>query len=309
MTNMKPENKYCSFVDVLGYKNIVQSCTLSIDEKINILESIYTNLFSSISGQLKQIRHNQIDSDKIFIKSFSDCIYLESNDPFALLFSLHSIFNVTFCYNGNFPEKYTPLLRSGVVKDWTLRFMDIGSLTRQPHDAFYNNDEFNNIVGLGITRAYLTSECSKLSGMRIIIGKEVIDQLNLIKYSEVSFDCYYCECINLFAHKDLPKTVKPVKLFFLPIEKNEEGKAIELFELCWPVFDYIWSNNNSDIHNAIDALFRIKNNFNEETKRHLKKTAELILKSLIITYTIFPEEYNSEDIKKVIKEIQIILEN
>ncbi|PIX36133.1 MAG: hypothetical protein COZ59_02765 [Bacteroidetes bacterium CG_4_8_14_3_um_filter_31_14] len=306
MSKIIVENKYCSFIDVLGYKNIVLSKTLSNDEKVKFLEDIYSILFSAISGQLTQIRQNQTESDKLFIKSFSDCVYLQTNDPYVLLFSLHNIYNVAFCYHRNIPENYTPLLRSGTVRDWTVKIMDIGSLATHNIDEMYGKDELANIVGLGITRAYLASEESKLSGMRIIVSKEVMDQLKLIKYNNVAFDCFYCECPNFFTHKDLPKSLKPVKLFFLPIEENEEGKKVDLFELCWPVFDYVWSNNNSDIHNSIDSIFMMQKDFDDKSLRHFKKTAELILKSLIITYTIFPNEYNSEDVSKVIKKLQVI---
>jgi len=58
MSKIIVENKYCSFIDVLGYKNIVLSKTLSNDEKVKFLEDIYSILFSAISGQLTQIRQN-----------------------------------------------------------------------------------------------------------------------------------------------------------------------------------------------------------------------------------------------------------
>lgn len=279
-----------------------------MEEKIKILEEIYTNLHSSISYTIKYLKYNEPDKEKLFIKSFSDCVYLESDSPYPILFTLHNAFNNVFGYNKNFPEKWTPLLRSGTVRDWTLRIMDIGSLTRQSVTTMYKNEEFTNVIGLGVARAYLTSEESKLSGMRIILGKEVINQINIVKYDKVSFDCYYAECPHYMPHEEMPKTQKPVKLFFLPITINEEDNNLDLYELCWPVFDYSFSDTNSDIHSRIDALLGMKENFNEKSIRHFKKTAELILKSLIITCSLYPNEYNEAEVKEVIKELQKISE-
>ncbi|HTB07866.1 MAG TPA: hypothetical protein VK806_13010, partial [Bacteroidia bacterium] len=126
------DDKYCTFIDVLGYRNIVLSDTRTKEDKIKILSSIYMNLFSSISIQVKHIRELNPSID-IFIKSFSDSVYLESNEPYPILFALHYIYNVAFGYNMNFSpdEHYTPLIRSGTVRDWTLRIMDIGALTAQ----------------------------------------------------------------------------------------------------------------------------------------------------------------------------------
>lgn len=304
MSNLQAEKKYCTFIDVLGYKDIVQSQSHSQEEKIQMLEDLYGNLQNSISAQLKWYKY--ADDDKLFVKSFSDCLYLESKSPFPILFALHNSFNNVFGYNTNFPEKKTPMLRSGTVRDWTLRIMDLGSLTRQPLDTMYKNEEYSNVIGSGVAEAYLTSEKSKLSGMRIILRKDTFDEIELNKYEKVSFSCFYADCPNFMTHEELPKTQKPVRLYFLPITENEKEEPADLFELCWPVFDYSWSKNKSDILTRIEALLRMRNNFNADSIRHLRKTAELILKALIISYSLYPDDFNREMVMKVISELQEI---
>jgi hypothetical protein len=67
--------------------------------------------------------------------------------------------------------------------------MDLGSLSRQPIENMYQNPEHNNPVGLGVAQAYFTSEKSNISGMRVLISKEVKEKISLIKYEKISFDC------------------------------------------------------------------------------------------------------------------------
>lgn len=264
------------------------------------------NLFNAVSGQLKVIRANQPADDKLYIKSFSDCIYLESTDPLSLLFSIHSIFNVVLGYNSNLDQEreYTPLLRAGIVKDWVLRFMDIGSLARQSSEHFYQNDEFNNPVGLGVARAYLTSEESDIAGMRIIISPEVIEALTLNKFEKVDFECYYVECPNLLRHSDLPKTQVPVKLFILPINTDQHGRPTKLYELCWPVYSYNWSRNDSDLPTMVEELFKMESHFSGGNLKHLNRTAELLVKALKITNELFDQKFKEDEFLRVITELE-----
>ena len=173
---------YCVFIDVLGYKGIVNDVSKTVDERVNILNNIYSNLASSLLIHINEI--NKSILDKIFIKSFSDCFYLESTNLLALLYACEKIYNDTFGFNVNLPDnyEYTPLIRGGLVKDWTVRFKDLGSMV--------NNEQGVNPVGLGVARAYYTSEKSLLSGMRLIISPEVIDDLVLKAYSRNGFSCF-----------------------------------------------------------------------------------------------------------------------
>jgi hypothetical protein len=86
--------KYSVFIDVLGYGELLNDPTKTTEQKIQTLESIYSNLASSLLITIKEI--NSVITDKIFIKSFSVCFYLESTNLLALLFSCQRIFNDTF---------------------------------------------------------------------------------------------------------------------------------------------------------------------------------------------------------------------
>jgi hypothetical protein len=193
--SLQEEMKYCVFLDLLGYRSIVTSNKFTLLEKIKILDDIYRNMFN-IAFSKKQISH--LIKEDFFIKSFSDCVYMETKDPVLLLYTIHTIFNFAFGFGSNFSEteQYRPLLRCGIVKDWTLRLMDIGSLSRQPLDKMFGNHEFQNPVGLGVARAFETSEKSNVSGMRIIISEEVVKDIKMIKYDGVPFECYFINCDN-----------------------------------------------------------------------------------------------------------------
>jgi hypothetical protein len=270
---------YSVFIDVLGYGAIVTDPTKTIDQKINILNSIYSSLASALLITINEI--NNAIEDKIYIKSFSDSFYMESTNLLALLYSSSRIFNDTFGFYSGMPKdsEYTPLIRGGLVKGWTVRFSDLGALV--------NNNEETNPVGLGVARAYWTSEKTKLSGMRLIISEEVIGDLSLKKYSKNGFDCF----IQEYSYGGIQAS-----LFFDRIEKNEEGCPVNLYELIWTE-----SAMSSCTFEYIDQLNSIKSNFNSESIRHFKKTAEIVLKGLLTTDCEKRVQNIFEDRKNVLK--------
>lgn len=292
---IKGEENYCAFVDVLGYKNIVTDRIISDETKVSFLNDIYSSLFASSSFPIKQLK--QLQDNGLFIKSFSDCIYIESKDLHLLLYSLHTLYNVTSGYfsdpsNGN---RYRPLLRSGVVKDWTVKFMDVGSLSRRSPENI-NEEEYKNPVGPGVARAYTTSEGSYLSGMRIIISEEVIKDLRMIKFPGTPFDCYYIDCDN---YLKIDGSKDSTRIFFSPLVVNEKKQPTKQYELCWPVFNYNYHNRDSDIHIHIIELEKRLWQFNDKkATRHFRKTTELLAKCWQITLALHTDIYTAEEIKK-----------
>lgn len=252
--------KYCVFIDVLGYGELVKDPTKTTNQKINTLNSIYSNLASSLLITINEI--NYVITDKIFIKSFSDCFYLESTNILALLYSCQRIFNDTFSFYSNLSDsEYTPLIRGGIVKDWTVRFKDLG--------AIVNNQDGTNPVGLGVARAYWTSEKSRLSGMRIIISDEVINDLTINNFSRNGYDCLVQE----FTYNNIP-----LYLFLEKITKNEEDCDVNLYELIWT--EQVMSSCTYDY---VTQLKNIRRNFNNKSLRHFQKTAEVVLKGLLLS--------------------------
>jgi hypothetical protein len=299
---MKPVTKYCAFIDVLGYGDIVKS-NKTEEEKVKMLLSIFMNLQQTVGQNvLKKVKNDTQNKHDLFAKSFSDCVYLESSSAYTMLASFYHIFSASFGYYTNFSyqENCTVLLRGGIVKDWTLRIMDIAALSRNPIEKMPDNEEFQNIIGQGVARAYYTSEKSKLSGMRIIISPEVLNELTLIQYEKVPFECYFIEGENLIHSKELPNDKEHLKLFILPIKSDEKNNPVNLFELCWPVYKYSWSQNETDIHVFIREVMKIKNEFSkgesEDAIRHLNATAEILKKSFEIAILEAPAMYSEKDV-------------
>ncbi len=250
--------KYCAFIDVLGYGNLVKDPTKTQEEKIKILTSIYENLATQLQITVNEI--NSVITDKIFIKSFSDCFYMESTNLLALLYTTKQVFSGTLNFYVN-TDEYTPLIRGGIVKDWTVRFKDLA--------AVVNNHNETNPVGLGVARAYWTSEKTHLSGMRIIISPEVIKELKLDKHSHNNCDCY----VQTYYYRDIIRY-----LFLTHIRTNENNCPTDLCELIWTeealsdcTFDYV------------EQLKKMRANFDNDSLRHYKKTAEVILKGLLLS--------------------------
>src|SRR5690606_34962602 len=115
---------------------------------------------------------NQNALDPVYIKSFSDCFYLESTDVVRVLHVVKNIFRNSFTFYGaddNSDFNYTGLIRGGIGLNWTRRFHDLA--------AVVNNQQLDNPVGLGVAEAYFLSEKTHISGMRIIIKPEVFDSI------------------------------------------------------------------------------------------------------------------------------------
>jgi hypothetical protein len=272
------EIKYCAFIDVLGYSDLVSNPGLTIHHKIKRLESIYVSLASHFLSTIREINNSHVD--QIFIRSFSDCFYLDCTSIEPLLIAIERIFNYTIGFYINIPvtDATTPLLRCGIVKDWVVKFRDIGAMT--------NNTEELNPVGLAVARAYHTSEKSKLSGMRIIISPEVINDLNVLHLTIPDFECYIKD-ILVYDDLSLP-------YYFKHITLNECDKSVDLYELLWPqrrVCDHPWD--------CVTILEKIKPTIPKEHYRQFEQTVKLFLDSFCLSpkKMDIPEHYQRDRAK------------
>lgn len=251
------EYKYCAYIDVLGYGNLVKDSNVTVSKKIKMLHSIYSNLATQFLFVINEI--NKLNDDKIYVRSFSDCFYLDCSLLEPLLIAIKGIYENAFGFYSNFTadEEQTPLLRCGIVKDWLIKFRDIG--------AIINNTSELNPVGLAVARAYEVSEKSKLSGMRIIISPEVIKDLNVLHITIPEFKCY---CKDIKAYNIL------IRHYFKHITINEANETIDLYELLWP-FDRV----NDYAPECIDIFKKIKGAFPEKFFRHFRQTVKLFIDS------------------------------
>lgn len=295
------KNNTCAFIDVLGYKNIVISVDYDNETKLKILNDIYKALQDIISEYvIKRLRNKGKIEPDFFIKSFSDSIFIQSDNPYIVLYSMYTIFSNIYGYYIESPEKrYTPIyLRGGIVKDWTYKLMDVAPLSKFDSEEIKDKDEYQNLIGLGVARAYHTSEKSNLSGMRIIISPETFKDIELVAYNNVSFECYYIEGENFLYEEFLPKDNKINRIFVLPIRKNEKGEDVNLYEICWPVYKYL-NETRYGIDTYVEELLKSEQNFNENSKRHFYATAILLKKSYEITITQNQNAINNDILKNL----------
>lgn len=253
--------KYCVFVDVLGYGSIITS-NKTESQKLNILNGIYSNLATQIMVDINYVNQNAIDP--IYVKSFSDCFYLESTQLDLILHAIKAIFRNAFTFYGSDADDdfgYTALFRSGVTKNWTRKFTDLA--------AMVDNNSTMNPVGLGVAESYYISEKSFLSGMRIILNESVFLDIptTVIEINSKSYFKYEYS-INGADYTS----------YFIKIERNEIFKKVNLYELIWS-FDTM----NSCTDDGIETLKSIKHTFGPKQMRHYKKTAEVLLHGLKLT--------------------------
>jgi hypothetical protein len=257
------EVKYCAFIDVLGYGNLVLDKQITTAQKIKTLTSIYTNLATQFWSIINDI--NRYYPEKVYIRSFSDCFYLDCSAIEPLLVAINDIFANAFGFYSNFSEteQRTPLLRCGIVKDWVVKFRDIAAISTGGNEL--------NPVGLGVARAYYTSEETKLSGMRIIISPEVINDLQVIHRTMPEFPCYITQ-INAYGVS--------MSYNFRYITENEElpAKPCDLYELLWP-----FSRVNDHAYEMINILHKLKATFDASNDRHFLQTAKSFYNSYLLS--------------------------
>ncbi|WPV65937.1 hypothetical protein [Chitinophaga sp. LS1] len=255
------ETKYCAFIDVLGYKAIVMDTSTTNEQKVKILHSIYSNLAVQFVNVVNQV--NSTTDSKIYLRSFSDCFYLDCASVEPLIIAIEDIFSNAFGFYANFTEEEekTPLMRCGIVKDWIVKFKDIGAIAT-------GQDEINP-VGKAVARAYETSELSKLSGMRIIISPEVIKDLEVLHLTIPDFQCYF---------KDLSTYGVDMRYYFRHIDTNEKSEECNLYEMLWP-----YNRVNDQAYACIDILTKIKPTFPQAVIRQFNKTAQLFHDSYLLS--------------------------
>ncbi|SHM51264.1 hypothetical protein SAMN05444266_108329 [Chitinophaga jiangningensis] len=255
------ETKYCAFIDVLGYKAIVMDTSTTDEQKVKILHSIYSNLAVQFVNVVNLV--NETTDTKIYLRSFSDCFYLDCASIGPLLNAISSIFSSAFGYTSKFTEEEekTPLLRCGIVKDWIVKFKDIGAIAM--------GRDTDNPVGKAVARAYETSELSRLSGMRIIISPEVIVDLEVSHLTIPDFQCYI---------KDIPTYGIDMRYYFRHIDTNEKDEKCNLYEMLWP-----YNRVNDHAPECIDILTKIKPTFPLAVIRQFSKTAQLFHDSYLLS--------------------------
>jgi hypothetical protein len=254
--------KYCVFVDVLGYGSIVTDSKRSESSKLNILNAIYSNLAAQMLIDINETNRNALDP--VYIKSFSDCFYLESSDNIRILHVVKNIFRNSFTFYGaneNSELNYTGLIRGGITLNWTRRFNDLAGVV--------TNHQLENPVGLGVAEAYYLSEKTNLSGMRIILKPEVFRRLktttvrrNNTEYYKHSYSLNGAEYFSHYKH----------------IRRNEAFHKVDLYELIWT-----YDTMNTCTTDGLDVLQKVKSTFSNRVMRHYHKTAQVLLDGLILT--------------------------
>ncbi|MCB0539149.1 MAG: hypothetical protein KDE33_16665, partial [Bacteroidetes bacterium] len=254
--------KYCVFVDVLGYGSIVTDSNRTESSKLNILNAIYSNLAAQMMIDINETNQNALDP--VYIKSFSDCFYLESTDNIRVLHVVKNIFRNSFTFYGadDYSDlNYTGLIRGGVTLNWTRRFNDLAGVV--------TNHQLENPVGLGVAEAYYLSEKTNLSGMRIILKPEVFRSLkttsvtrNNTHYFKHSYSLNGADYFSYYKH----------------ITKNEAFHTVDLYELIWS-----YDTMNTCTSDGMDVLQKIKPTFSNRVIRHYHKTAQVLLDGLILT--------------------------
>jgi len=265
---VEPEIKYCAFIDVLGYGEFVLNEDRSTEQTIKLLHSQYVNLATHFT--LVVPRLNAYYSSDIFLRSFSDSFYMDCSSLEVLLIAVKTIFDYTIGFYASFTEteERTPLLRCGIVKDWLLKFRDIGSMTSSGGEL--------NPVGRAVVRAYQTSEKTWLSGMRIILHPDAFMDLNALESTLPAFPCFA---------KEVREYGVAMYYYFKHIlhdERIERRKGdddqTDLYELLWPV-----GRLNDDPAECVTFLRKIKENIPENVIRHHRKTANLFHESFMLS--------------------------
>lgn len=253
--------KYCAFIDVLGYGALIQDTSLNYSQKSHRLNSLYSNVVTNVGMDIGHL--NRTYGNPIKAWSFSDCLYLQSDSIEMLVVAIERIFNNVFnLYTGfSLTEEWTPMLRCGMAKGWIHEFRSFSSLV--------NGGEETTPVGPGVAHAFWTSEKSGISGMKIILTNEVIQDLRTTHLGT-----------NPFEHviKEIASENVVLPYYFKRVTGGTKEKPVTLFELIWP-----FEAMGNTPWNFIDELEKLHATFDPNHLRHFTATAKLFRDALDIS--------------------------
>ncbi len=282
---MGEEIRYCAFIDLLGYGSLVLDEVTTTQHKLKMLNSIYTSLATQFMLVINDV--NKQYENKIYIRSFSDSFYLDCAAAEPLLVAVKTVYDYVFGFYSNFLEieERTPLLRCGIVKDWLIKFNDIGAMVSGTKEL--------NPIGPAVARAYNTSEKSGLSGMRVIISPEVLEDLNLLQVSITEFPCF---CIEVS-----PYNIR-MTYHFKHHGINENGQPINIYEMLWPI-----TRLDSEPHDCIDTLTKIKTLYPTgcKAKRHFDQTVMLFIDSIRMVRSSYWDIENNSRHKQSLQKLLV----
>jgi len=252
--------RFVGFVDVLGYKAIVQSSTFTDAQRFHYLHSI----FSALAVSAHDIAHDFKGAIAVRAVQFSDCFYFSSESAVTLVTALAQFFaNVFTIYDHTFtapkptgtttfPE-WLPLLRGGIVHGWMFEGYDI-TLPQLQDQA----DSFRNPIGPAVANAYLLSEDTNLEGMRLATTRIVRDR-------------FVAELASIPRHSQLGILATPLTPLFLK-EHKDFG---EMFEVPW--FESRLQTDNT--LGTYETLIAAERQFVPAVMKHYRGTWDAILRT------------------------------
>lgn len=175
--------------------------------------------------------------------------------------------------------------RAGIVKDWVTYVSDIAFHATHKHIEGVDHISALNPIGLGVARAYQTSELSRISGMRIIISAEVIQDINpsinLINGVEV-----YSRIANIYVGDTNNIQEYKHEFKFYKIDHNDNNEPTEFYELDW-------LSEHDNMLSGLDFFLDCKDFYDKNNHRHYKKTIEFLNKSILAN-----QDFQSSNLKR-----------
>lgn len=256
-----PIPKYCAFIDVLGYGELIKDETVDYSTKSLRLGSLYSSVITSVGISIGHL--NDSYGGRIKAWSFSDCMYLQCEVVDMLVVAISRIFNDTFTLYGgsSLKDEWTPLLRCGIAKGWTHEFPSFSSMVNKRNET--------TPVGPGVANAYWTSEKSGLSGMKVILAEDVIQDLRTTHLGSDPFER---------VGKEITSEGVVMPYFFKRVTGGSKEKPVTLFELLWSR-----DTMGNTPWDYIDELAKLRQTFKPKYLKHYVDTACLLRDSMDIS--------------------------
>ena len=97
----------------------------------------------------------------------------------------------------------------------------------------------------------------------------IISSLNIKQYSRNGYNCFVQE----YTYNNTL-----LYLYLERVQTNEENSPVNLYELIWTETEM-----SSCTYDYVAHLKSIRKNFNDKSLRHFQKTAEVVLKGLLVS--------------------------
>lgn len=260
--DMELDSKFVAYVDVLGYKSIIEDSASDVETLAKFKSSFECLIYATQEALADDPGYDCPWRRGLFRSiAFSDSLFIWTTDLIALLSLMQHLYASVYLwlqrvYN-DMPYNWIPFIKGGIAAGWVQPFLDPTVKNTSNKVSVYRNP-----VGPGIHHVHqLVEKRACLSGMRCCLermhleGLDVTEILNPNHYTMTRGN----DIIHLV---NVPKT-------------DQKDQSLDLVEIAWP--SVVIRTDNCGFW---EPLISAQRQFSPSALRHYSTTKELFRRSV-----------------------------